>query len=379
MPGGEARADNILWPAALHTLAKHRIYERYLSKWMPIMIHSWKGNVTYAEGFAGPGVYTGGEPGSPVIALRSLVGDPLIRTKAHDVRFLFVEKEAPRADRLRTELAKAARPVALDALDRYGIDLAVRTGECDPTLLELLAAHNAWGRPMLVVLDTWGASVRLDLVRRIAQNPSSEVIITFEPQHFSRFATSPTEKHADTVFGDRHWREVAGQPPEEKAKWLVEKYREVLVDAGFPFVLTFELVNAGGQSLFLVFGTTHVRGLQKMKEAMWEVDPTRGVQYRDPADPNQQLLDIEPVPVTGPLERELAQYLRGQDDNTATVGDLRRFALYQTVYKESQVKPVLDRMIERGRAVGDGPAGQARLGGSVRLLSDSSQSTRGHE
>ena len=79
--------DSIIWPAAPHTLAKHTVYRQYLSKWMPIMVHSWKGNVTYAEGFAGPGIYTGGEPGSPVIALQTLIHDPGLRMKARDLRF----------------------------------------------------------------------------------------------------------------------------------------------------------------------------------------------------------------------------------------------------------------------------------------------------
>ena len=370
MSKGDTDDGDVVWHAFPHTLAKHRVYARYLSKWMPIMVHSWKGNVTYAEGFAGPGIYTAGEPGSPVIALRSLVGDPSIRTRARDVRFLFVEKNRERAARLRIELEKAAAPVPLGELRAHGIDLAIVPGDYDPTLIEVLSAHNAWGRPMLVVLDTFGGAVRLDLVRRIADNPSSEVIITFEPHHFSRVATSDRETHADTVFGDPDWRRVADEPPERKAKWLVAKYRRVLVDSGFAFVLTFELVNTRGHSLFLIFGTTHVRGLQKMKEAMWEVDPISGVQYRDPADPNQQLLDIELEPITEPLRRELLQYLATAPEHASTVSDLRRFALYQTVYKESQVKPVLDRMVERGLAVGDGPDGQVRLGGTVRLASE---------
>lgn len=362
-----AEDDGVLWPAVPHTLAKHNVYRQYLSKWMPIMIHSWKGDVTYAEGFAGPGVYTGGEPGSPVIALESLVHDKALRTRARDLRFLFVEKDQRRAARLREELAVTAHPVPLDQLGQYGIDLAVEAGNYDPTLVELLSKHDAWGRPMLVVLDTWGGSVKLDLVRRIAKNPSSEVIITFEPHFFSRFASSQKVQHGDIVFGDPDWRRVADLPGDVKTQWVVNKYREVLHDVGFPFVLTFELVNDGGHSLFLVFGTTHVRGLQKMKEAMWEVDPIQGVQYRDPADPDQQLLDIELEPHTQPLRRELLQYLRAAPDHIASVGDLRRFALYRTVYKESQVKPVLDRLVEHGLMVGDGDGGHVRLGGTVRL------------
>lgn len=360
--------SSITWDADPHTLAKHRVYECYLGKWMPIMIQGWKGNITYAEGFAGPGIYNGGEPGSPVLALRTLIGNPSLRMRARDLRFLFVEKDKGRAEQLRKELAKEAKPVALSELHRYGIDLEVASGSYDPNLVNLLTEHKAWGRPMLVVLDTFGGAVKLDLVRRIARNPSSEVIITFEPQTFSRFASADGVEHGDTVFGDPSWRDVATQPPEAKTRWVVAKYRDVLVNAGFPYVLTFELVTNRGHSLFLVFGTTHVRGLQKMKEAMWEIDPISGVRYRDPADPSQELLDIELEPATAPLKRELLVHLRGLPGNEASVSDLRRFALYRTVYKESQVRPVLDQLATLGQIIGDGPECAVRLGGSVRLV-----------
>jgi three-Cys-motif partner protein len=364
---GDSGEDDVVWEAFPHTLAKHQVYKQYLSKWMPIMVHSWKGDVTYAEGFAGPGVYAGGEPGSPIIALKTLVGDPALRSRARDLRFLFVERDQRRVERLRAELAEASLPVPLAELARYGIDLDVEKGDCDPTLENLLSKHNAWGRPMLVVLDTWGGSVKLDLVRRIAENLSSEVIITFEPHFFSRFATSTRVRHGDIVFGDPDWRRVASEPDSAKASWIVAKYRSVLEQVGFNFVLTFELVNTRGHSIFLIFGTTHVRGLQKMKEAMWEVDPIRGVMYRDPADPDQQLLDIELEPVTAPLRRELLQYLRDQPGFAASVERLRKFALYQTVYKESQVRPVLEQLVERKLAVPDDADGRVRLGGTVRL------------
>ncbi len=357
----------ITWDAEPHTLVKHQVYERYLGKWMPIMIQGWKGDITYAEGFAGPGIYSGGEPGSPVLALRTLIRDPALRTRARDLRFLFVERMKGRAEQLRLELEKEAQPVALEDLPKYGINLAISTGSYDPNLVNLLTQHKAWGRPMLVVLDTFGGAVKHDLVRRIAQNPSSEVIITFEPQAFSRFASADNVEHGDTVFGDPSWREVARQPSEMKTRWMISKYRDVLVDAGFHFVLTFELVNTRGHSLFLVFGTTHVRGLQKMKEAMWEVDKVTGVQYRDPADPNQELLDIEIEPATAPLKRELVSHLESLPGKEASVSDLRRFALYHTVYKESQVRPVLDQLAGSERIVGDGPQGVVRLGGRVRL------------
>ena len=370
---GRGDADDTVWDAAPHTLAKHRVYREYLSKWIPIMVQGWGGDVTIAEGFAGPGIYRGGQPGSPVIALRTLLDDPQLRRRARKLRFLFVEKMPRRAARLRSELEKAAEPVPLSELPKYGIDVDIATGSYDPTLVELLDKHQAWERPMLVILDSWGGAVKLDLVRRIAENPSSEVFITFEPQHFSRFAEAANTHHGDTVFGDLAWREVAEQPSTAKNRWVIEKYRSSLADSGFPHVLTFELVNNRGQSLFLIFGTTHQRGLEKMKEAMWAVDPVHGVQYRDPADPNQQLLDIQPDPVTAPLQRELLLYLRVADSRSATVAELRDYAFFKTVYKRSQVKPVLDELAAKGILSSDSPDGRVRLSGTVRLNPSSTQ------
>ncbi len=106
--------NEVVWSAAPHTLVKHRVYEAYLSKWMPIMIRGWGADVTYAEGFAGPGIYAGGEPGSPVIAVRTLLDSPVLRTRARHLRFLFVEERRDRSDRLRQELEKSTRPVPLN-------------------------------------------------------------------------------------------------------------------------------------------------------------------------------------------------------------------------------------------------------------------------
>jgi hypothetical protein len=47
-----------------------------------------------------------------------------------------------------------------------------------------------------------------------------------------------------------------------------------------------------GADLHLVFGTGSRTGLDGMKDAMWKVDPAKGVHYRDPRDPDQMMLHI---------------------------------------------------------------------------------------
>lgn len=339
------------WDADMHTKAKHAVYERYLSKWTPIMLRGFGANITYAEGFSGPGVYTDGTPGSPVLALRSVLQDPECRRMAARgrMRFVFVDHDQRCVDRLERELARATTPVPLDQLDRYGLDMVVARGDCEPDLERQLDITGAWGRPMLVVLDTWGGGVSYDLISKVAGNPNSEVIITVQPQYFSRFAEVDDISHGDKVFGDTTWRQVAGQPSGKKERWLLELYRATVRKAGFTHVLDFELIDARGQALYLVFGTTHERGLQKMKEAMWEVDAVRGVGYRDPRDPNQETLDIQVEPHTAPLKRLIAAHVESLTTKASTILQLRRFALHATVFKESQVMPVVVEMLEAGQ------------------------------
>jgi three-Cys-motif partner protein len=60
------------WELLPHTQAKHEILRRYLEAWLPIMA-TWQGRIVFVDGFAGPGRYSGGEPGSPLIALHTLL------------------------------------------------------------------------------------------------------------------------------------------------------------------------------------------------------------------------------------------------------------------------------------------------------------------
>ncbi|HEY6793232.1 MAG TPA: three-Cys-motif partner protein TcmP [Kineosporiaceae bacterium] len=344
--------DQVPWEAEPHTKAKHALYRRYLSHWTPIMMQGWGGKATYAEGFAGPGVYLDGSPGSPVIAIRSLLDRPDLKLKVRNFRFLFVDNDQRCCDLLGKRLrAATAQNIELPELRKHGIDVEIVHGPCEPTLEQLLTHKGAWGSPMLVVLDTWGGAVPLDLVRRVASNRGSEVIITIQPQYFSRFAATSDIDHGDRVFGGTSWRRVAEQAPQDKARWLLQHYRETIRSAGFRYVLDFELIDKRGQALYLVFGTTHARGLQRMKEAMWEVDDVYGVGYRDPRDPDQEALDIELQPQTAPLRRLLRDHLATLHDHRATIDALHEFALYHTVFKESQVRPVAMDMIAQGELV----------------------------
>src|ERR1039457_5595519 len=92
-----------IWPIEPHTSAKHQILRKYLDAWLPIL-GTYNKRIVYLDGFAGPGRYTGGEPGSPIVALEAAL--------THEAKlpgelvFLFIEKRTDRADHLSAEIAK---------------------------------------------------------------------------------------------------------------------------------------------------------------------------------------------------------------------------------------------------------------------------------
>lgn len=338
--------SDVPWQLEPHTAAKHDIYRSYLLKWFPILLsqHGYP-SVTYAEGFAGPGVYLDGEPGSPIIAIQALRETPELQESTKETRFLFIDRDPRCTTTLREQLVKRfpSHPRSPELMP-----VQIETGTCAEMLEPALEKLGAWHMPILAVLDSWGnAQVGYRLLRRLAQNPSSEVIVTLMPKHFMRFVRDlPPE--ADEVFGhNADWRHVqALSSGPEKKIFLLQQYRRMLGEAGFQYILDFELVTHKGESLYLIFGTNHRRGLEKMKESAWSVDARLGIGFRDPKDVMQESLFDLSDPELAPLERMLTERLNSGEP--VRVEELREYALFKTVYREQHVIPALTRMRERG-------------------------------
>jgi hypothetical protein len=188
-------------------------------------------------------------------------------------------------------------------------------------------------------LDSYGGpDIPYALLKDLAAHERVEVMVTFVPSFLTRFA----EKHegrrqqGDLAFGGQKWQAVFKQPSAEKFAFLRDQYRDCLHRAGFTHTLHFEMVDEGGRLLYLIFGTKNDKGLEKMKDAMWGVDPNHGVRYRDPKDRDQQQLDLEWDPDTAALRRILRDHVVASPEGL-TITELQRFTLLETVYRPAQV------------------------------------------
>ena len=96
-----------IWELKPHTQAKHIILRRYLQAWLPIMT-TYHGRVLYIDGFAGPGIYSEGAEGSPIIALREAKNHKANITA--EIVFIFIEADSKRHVELKKQVGKISLP-----------------------------------------------------------------------------------------------------------------------------------------------------------------------------------------------------------------------------------------------------------------------------
>ena len=342
-----ATPTNVLWDRDPHTAAKHQMLTNYLDAWFPIITKGFPhAGLTFVDAFAGPGEYSQGEIGSPLIALNQAHRHHVTK-HGSPVRLLFIEKDSRRFEHLETLIA-ARFPASLRPAS---LDLRTVNGACEEKLIPALVELGAQAGPLFVNLDGWGADTPLRLVKHVGRQRGTEVLVTFATQHFVRFANQEETKAGDRVFGDTRWRALVAtsERPLEKKRRLVDHYRYLLEQAGFPLFLTFELVDSDGRAFLLIFGTGSELGLERMKEAMWKVDHVRGQRFRDPRDLNQLALPIGDEPDLSLLERQLIEQLESLNA-PASLADLKRFTLLETIYKPTHAALAV-RHLEERRAV----------------------------
>ena len=93
-------SQHTLWQLQPHTAAKHALLGAYLTAWFPIL-GSRNQRVRFIDGFAGPGEYLGGEPGSPLVALEAARAHE-DRLADRDLNFVLIEQDRSRCEHLQS-------------------------------------------------------------------------------------------------------------------------------------------------------------------------------------------------------------------------------------------------------------------------------------
>jgi three-Cys-motif partner protein len=283
-----ATPKDTLWDRDEHTEAKHRIVRKYLDRWLPIMADR-NPKLVIIDGFAGPGEYTKGEDGSPIIALKALLEHTAReRIEKRHLVYYFIEERADRHAHLVGKIA------ALGAMPRNATVFPIH-GEYSTVMDAMLSAVTQLA-PTFAFIDPFGyTDTKFDLTGRILGFPRCEVLVYFPTPHLVRWVGHKDTGEAFTrLFGDRSWEAAIPLKGDERKQMLHDLFRDALARSA-TYVRSFEIITAEGMGYHLFFGTGHPLGLEKMKEAMWAVDPVGGATFRDSTQRDQMVLfELEP-------------------------------------------------------------------------------------
>ena len=286
-----------------------------------------KSQVIYVDGFAGPGIYRGREPGSPIIAIEAATTHSV--KFPVQVKFLFIEKDPDRFSSLKAQIEKI-KPSLVARDDVYLAE--PRNGDCTTELLKVIGKiennRQKFG-PAMVFLDQFGYSeIPISLMERIMRIPQCEVFSYLNWSHLTRFLSDPNKAVGITeAFGSEVWKEAIHLQGKQRENKIFSEYKKVLMTrANVKFVLDFGMYGENNQLLYrLFFCTNNIRGVEEMKKAMWKVDDTGSYQFSDRDDPNQMIMLKSGTPSW--LAGELRKRLVGR---TMSIGDLKEYVLTET-------------------------------------------------
>lgn len=321
------------WAIDDHTRAKHAILRAYLNAWFPILGSRYR-TVVFVDGFCGPGRYTGGEPGSPLVALDAAEqAKPL----AANVVFLFTDERKDRIEHLRSELSERKLPATFHIDAEHG-----RFDEVFSPVLDRLAASGQGLAPTFAFLDPFGfAGLPFTLVAKILANQHCEVFITFMVNAVQRFLTHPEEEVRAEIRSQFGTEEAFGiaRAGVDRTERLRALYQRQLRQSA-RFVRSFEIRDTPGHVLYyLFFASNNALGHEKMKEAMWRVDPEGRFSFVDNTDPAQLvLLSEDPV---APLTRSIAGQFAGKQ---AMAGEVLNWVMDETVFLHKHTRAALAKL-----------------------------------
>lgn len=343
------KVKSLLWPIQPHTKAKHVILRNYLSCWMPIMTNGYNSNskAVLWDGFAGPGEYLDGEDGSPLVMLKEAINymerfpniEPMLR-------FFFVEKDLDRYNNLKEKILELFNYDGLFENNIFKPNqfphmlIYLYNENFEKSSEALIKKIEQFSTPCFAFIDPFGfKDTPYNVIKKIASNSRTEVFVNFMYEDINRFIKLESLQHLyNRLFGTEKWNAILDNidnySSADRRYFLHKLYKDQLNEAGFKYVISFEMKNEKNSTdYFLYFGTNHVKGLEKMKDAMWSVDNSGAYTFSDYEHNQLQLRFVEfDQPDLSILADELLSNFTGK---TVTGEIVKNYIVTDTIFRKN--------------------------------------------
>lgn len=349
------------WELPAHSAAKHELLRRYLEGWYAKL--AWAGarrpgsQLNFIDAFAGPGIFDGGEPGSPIIALQALLNHQSFTSWARvQFHFYFVEADVERFRSLtdRVALLWANREDGQPG----NVTVQIVNKSFFETVTDLVNISTSKGGtgipvPTFAFVDPFGFSdLPIADLCSLLRTGSCEVLFNFMYNDINRFFTYENPKHQahlKLLFDFDEPPSVEGLTALEREEVLNDQIGRVFRQKGdFDYVRSFTMEGLTDRTLYSLFFATHrVEGLEVMKDVMWKIDPAEGRRFSD------RLANQPSLFAGSPNFAELRKLvLKRLESSELAIQELMNFVTIDTDFKSSHLKvDVLKPLESEGQIV----------------------------
>lgn len=335
------RQDNHLWPCLPRTKAKLEILTTYLGAWFGILATNGFRHVFYIDGFCGPGQYSSGEDGSPVIATR-LANSTAQKFPDFQATLIFVDSDSKAVEHLHSLTAIKGH--------HSNIHIDVKQGAFDDEVAGIVSdLESSPDSPVFSFIDPFGFSHSpFEKLRLLMSNRRSEIFINFMCGFMNRFKEHSDEQITQNIkdmVGASDLTEIIESNDSIEAICLA--FEENLRSIG-SFTLKFMMRDENNirDNAFFFCGK-HPRGFEKIKQAMWKVDPVHGNSFSAHHAGNGIQPDMFGTgPQTHPLSSLIAEEFAGRSN--VTVEEIFTWVIEKTeTFLPTHARVELEFLLER--------------------------------
>ncbi|MBC7113959.1 MAG: three-Cys-motif partner protein TcmP [Candidatus Methanomethyliales bacterium] len=324
--------NETLWEIDEHTKAKHTILDKYLKAWFPILSKK-SSTLVYIDGFAGPGEYKGGEPGSPIIALKAAL-EHKHKDKFKKIAFWFIECRDDRCEHLRNKIASLG-----DLPSNFHVE--VTCGRFDEELskiLDELEREGASLNPTFCFVDPFGYTETggPKILGKILKFPKCEVLLTYMVGFMDRGAYDPDKCKTicrEWDFSEEDINKIINTKSMEsrEMQWIDALKNKLIKASGSDLRhLAFCVKGYNNRTLYyLVYFTKHIKGIEVMKEAMFKTGKTGQYKFSDYNFKQTNLLDYSNELWQNECADIIYEHFRGSIQKTE---DVKNWVILETPY-----------------------------------------------
>ncbi|MEV0745809.1 three-Cys-motif partner protein TcmP [Streptomyces sp. NPDC050273] len=336
----EELREQTVWKSDPHTQVKHLVYRHYLQCWMAKILQKFP-EATIVDGFAGPGVYTDGPPGSSIVVAKTFLEHAAHRRFGR-LNLICLEERPDRVEELHRQFAKLPHSPQLNVRIQPPGTFAEQQSR-----LSALAHCGRADTPVLWLIDPFNLkSAPFSLISKCLTGPRDEVLFTLFTNELHRFCQREGFDIAMTAyFGGDHWQTAtterrAGARKEafSAAYQLGLKEREV-------FTGSFGIKISNQSARYhLILATHSEAGLKCWAPVTWKLDSYSG--QGASADTADALSLFDETSVVDRLDVAL-RTLAGTEQRWETLSSQAA----RLNHMDKHLRQVLDNLAARGLAI----------------------------